>query len=187
MVYTNYLFEYIGEVVSQLEKIRINGIKNDLSFSIDCSTLLDCTSSDLRKTVEYKPIFDLLKTVNGPVLYWFEITSTTDRKAIIAALNAYNNEVSARATPALRSSINFDSNVLYVGKVKKAFSNRLLQHLGYFSVAATQGLQLLHWTQNSSLSLKVNLIEFEDDIADFMPVIEYAFAKKLHPLIGKHK
>lgn len=78
------------------------------------------------------------------------------------------------------------SNYLYVGKVKKNFYSRIVQHLGYFKTAATQGLQLCHWGNNLSLKLKLHVIEFNRDMEDMMPAIEQHFAQVLKPLVGKH-
>ena len=75
---------------------------------------------------------------------------------------------------------------LYVGKVKKNFYSRIVQHLGYFKTAATQGLQLCHWGNNLSLKLKLHVIEFNRDMEDMMPAIEQHFAQVLKPLVGKH-
>jgi len=52
-------------------------------------------------------------------------------------------------------------------------------------VNATQGLQLFHWAKELCLTLRVNVIEFDADMADVMPIIEYAFAKHQKLLVGK--
>jgi hypothetical protein len=180
-----FLKEFISTTISDLEYVLANGVKNELTFTINCSELEDYNFVDIRKSKKFEPIFDQLKKTKGPTLYWFEIISDTDTEVIINALKSYKKN--GKATPALGPKINFDSKILYVGKVKGTFWGRLIQHLGFFKVNATQGLQLFCWAKPLSLTLKINVLEFEDNMADIMPIIEFAFAKKLQPLVGKHK
>ena len=119
-------------------------------------------------------------------MYWFEIISDTDTKKVIEALKKYKINENSKTTPVLKSTINYDSKTLYLGKVKGTFWG-LIQHLGFFKINATQGLQLFYWAKDLSLDLKINILEFDNNIPDIMPVVEYAFAKRLQPLAGKHK
>lgn len=187
MTNIDYLKDFIGATIKHLEHVRANGVKKELSFIINCSDLEDFNNHDIRQSQKFKPIFDQLVVVTGPTLYWFEIVSETDTKKIIEALNNYKATEKPKATPALKLNINYNSKILYVGKVKGIFWGRLIQHLGFFGVPATQGLQLFNWTKDLSLKINVNVLEFENDMAEIMPIIEYAFAKRLQPLIGKHK
>ncbi len=187
MTNIEYLQEFIVSAISHLEHVRANGIKKEFSFTIDCSDLDDYNYIDIRNSEKFKMIFDQLKSANGPTLYWIEIISDTDTKKVIEALKHYKASDKSKATPALKSTINYNSNILYVGKVKAAFWGRLIQHLGFLKVNATQGLQLFYWAKDLSLTLKVNTIEFDNNMADIMPIVEYAFAKRFQPLIGKHK
>ena len=187
MTNVEYLQDFIGTTITHLEHVRAHGVKKELSFIIDCSDLDDYNYADIRDADKFKPIFDQLKNASGPTLYWIEIVSDTDTKKVIEALNIYKASENPKATPALKSTINYDSRTLYVGKVKGTFWGRLIQHLGFFKVNATQGLQLFYWTKELSLTLKVNILEFDNNMADIMPIVEYAFAKRLQPLIGKHK
>jgi hypothetical protein len=182
-----YLQDFIGTTITHLEHIRVNGVKKELSFTINCNDLDDFNNVDVRQSEKFKAIFDQLENACGPTLYWFEIVSDTDTKAVVEALNNYKTSPNSKATPAFKKTINYDSKILYVGKVKGAFWGRLIQHLGYYKVDATQGLQLFYWTKELSLDLKINILEFDNNMADIMPVVEYAFAKRLQPLVGKHK
>ena len=185
MAYTDFLSTYVDGLITQLQTLKAEGIKPQRFFAIDCEKLADSSAAELRESIEFKPIFEDLK--KAPVLYWFEIISLTDRKSIRTALETYKDSTSPRATPALRVVSDQPTDVLYVGKVKSSFPNRLLQHLGYFGVPATQGLQLRHWARDLDLQLTLNVIEFEAGMAELMAVLEYALAKELRPLIGKHK
>lgn len=183
----DYLKQFLGDTIDILEGVRQNGVKRELSFVIDCSNLEDFNNNDIRDSPIFKDIFCELRKSNGPTIYWIEIVSETDRSSIIDALKLYKTGYNPKATPALKTTINYKSSILYVGKVKGTFWGRLIQHLGFFKVNATQGLQLYHWTQNLNLILKVNILEFNSDMADILPLIEYTFAKRLQPLVGKHK
>ena len=187
MTNIEHLQDFITTTISNLEHVRTNGVKKEYSFTIDCSDLDDYNYVDIRNSDKFKSIFDELKNVTGPTLYWIEIVSDTDTKKIIEAINNYKASEKPKATPALKSNIDYNTKTLYVGKVKGTFWGRLIQHLGFFKVNATQGLQLFYWTKHLSLTLRFNILEFDNNMADTMTIIEYAFAGRLHPLIGKHK
>ena len=89
--------------------------------------------------------------------------------------------------PAFRKSIDTTSKVLYVGKVKRHLMGRVIQHLGFYKVERTQGLQLFHWAPKQDLQLKLTVYEFGADMIDLVPLLENATAHQLKPLIGKHR
>ncbi|WP_199118884.1 hypothetical protein [Pedobacter sp. ASV28] len=182
-----HLQDFISTTIANLEHIRANGANREYSFDINCSDLEDYNYIDIRKAEKFSQLFTELAHIKGPTLYRIEILSDMDRRQIIEALNAYKASPGAKVTPALRPHINYDSNTLYVGKVKQIFWGRLIQHLGYFKVDATQGLQLFYWAKGMGLTLRFHIMEFDTNMADSMPIIEMAFAKKFDPIIGKHK
>lgn len=159
------------------------------SLEIDCRDLdKRFHSNDIRDAKEFKEIFDTLKSITNPVLYWFEIISETSHQEIVERISKYKREGGTRATPAMRKKINGASRILYVGKVKNTFWGRLITHLGYLKgTGQTQGLQLDCWAKDICLKLRLNVIEFDKSMADYMTVVENAFAKELKPIIGKHK
>lgn len=173
-------------VIEQLQTMLKAGVKSPQTHPIDCADLADYSASDIRKSERFQELFTELARVKGPALYWFELVSDHGAAAIISALEDYKQTTEPRATPALRNTQASASRILYVGKVKKNLWGRLIQHLGFYKVSATQGLQLFHWARKAGLSLTFNYIEFGDEMADIMPLIEYAFAKHYHPLVGKH-
>lgn len=187
MANTEYLQTFLDNTISNLSSARLNGPKKELSFTINCKDLEDFNHIDIRQSEKYKSIFDQLKDANGPILYWFEIISETNPSEVIKALNEYKLLTNAKSTPALKKNIDLNSKTLYVGKVKGSFWGRLITHLGFYKVNATQGLQLYYWAKPLSLDLKVHIMEFDRNMADTMPIIEYAFARQLKPLAGKHK
>lgn len=182
----DFIKEVVGNLISSLEVIESEGIKNDYSFEIDCESLKDYNHNDIRDSLEFKNIFEDLTILNGPVLYWFEIISSTPRNLIREQITDYAQKEISKATPALKKMFDIYSNCLYVGKVKKGVWGRMIQHLGYYKVERTQGLQLFHWAKGLDLKLKVHLYEFENDIADMVSIFEIEMAKLKKPIIGKH-
>jgi hypothetical protein len=183
---SQHLQNFIAETIANLEQVRLNGVKSEFHFEIDCSNLDNYLNNDIRKSERFADLFKKLKSINGPTLYWIEIISQTEGERIIYAINKFK-DAELRTTPALKTGIDYNSRILYVGKVKGVFWGRLIQHLGFFTNPQTQGLQIYHWAKDLSLTVRFNLIELAPGMADLMAVIEYAFAKRLKPLTGKHK
>jgi len=170
--------------LAPLEHVAKEGPKkNNLSIPIDCSTLADLEALYSNR---YKAIFNIKYNITGPALYWFEIESQTETRCIIENINKYKLVSGYKAVPAIRKSINHDTKILYVGKVKRDLWGRIVQHLGFYHVNRTQGLQLVHWCSGLDLNLILHIYEFEDEMAGLMPIIENGMAKHLNPLLGKH-
>jgi hypothetical protein len=160
------------------------------TFDIDCSKLKEFLNEDIRKSDEFKDLFEKLIPIKTPCLYWYRVISDNSSIDIIKSFKEYKNHVERdRNVPALNSdnSIDHKSRVLYVGKVKGGIYGRVIQHLGCHKTARTQGLQLFYWAKEIGLKLELNVLEFDNKMADILPIVEFAVAKKLHPLIGKHK
>lgn len=183
-----YLNDYLTQTIETLNNVLLpNGFKKS-TYCLNCEHLDDYNSIDIRTSEKFKCIFDEIITCGGPTVYWFEITSGNKGREIIGALHRYKKDIGAKATPALKAGAeNNESQTLYVGKVKNDFGGRLIQHLGFYKVAATQGLQLFHWAKGLSLELKIHTLVFPLAMKDILPIVEYAMAQKLNPLIGKHK
>jgi len=184
-IITNYLSEAstaLSEQVSNLHDIK--------TFEIDCSQLKEFLKEDIRYSEEFKELFEKLIPIKAPCLYWYRVLSENTSTEIINSFKMYrNNTERDRNVPALNSdnSIDHKSRVLYVGKVKSGIYGRVIQHLGCHITARTQGLQLYYWAQEIGLKLELNVLEFDNKMADILPIVEFSVAKELHPLIGKHK
>ena len=187
MTNNEYLNSFLDTTIHRLELVRTNGVKKEINFTIKCSDLEDYNHVDIRHAPKFKEIFDNIRLANGPSLYWFEIACGTGCDVIIDKLKSYKASPNAKATPALKKTIDPTSRILYVGKVKGSFWGRLIQHMGFYKVNATQGLQLFYWAKDLCIDLKITVLEFEPEMADIMPIIEYAFAQRLKPIIGRHK
>ncbi len=175
-----------NEQIEVLKKSLQNGIIREHFEVIDCDTLGDFMHTDVRKSSEFKSLFDTLKSMKGPVLYWFEILSENTHAQVRGKLTEYKNMSDARANSAMRNYTVPDSKYLYVGKVKKGICGRIVTHLGYNKSHKTSGLQLYHWSKNMNLKLRLHTIEFIPEMADLISVVELKLAQNLHPIIGKH-
>jgi hypothetical protein len=162
------------------------GCKNVYDFDIDCSDLQDYNFSDIRKAPEHEELFKNLARIKGPVLYVFEIVSETTSDTIVETIKKYSNDDKSKAIPAIKNTYP-NTKILYVGKVNKIFWGRIIQHLGYYKVEGTQGLQLFYWARPLKLKLRLKAMEFENDAIDLMAVFERNLADRLNPILGKHK
>ena len=62
----------------------------------------------------------------------------------------------------------------------------MIQHLGYFPTAGTQGLQLFYWAKEFNLDVRIHAYHFEPEMYDLVAVLELKFARDLKPIVGKH-
>lgn len=175
-----------GKLINNLQSVKDNGAKKYFSFEVDCKTLIDYNNIDIRDAEEYKSIFVKLGNMSGPVLYWFEIISDNTPTEIRNALIEYKNNNNTKATPALKNNFDDNSRCLYVGKVKRSFFGRVIQHLGFYKVSRTQGLQLFYWSKSIGLKVKIHAYEFENEMSDLVSLMELELANELNPVIGKH-
>ena len=159
------------------------------SFDIDCVNLRDFLSEDIRTSDEFRDFFIQLTSIKGACVYWWNIHTDLSNKQILDKFKEYKNDANrTRAIPALKSEKhhNESTKTLYVGKVKRDFYGRVIQHFGCHKTKRTQGLQLFYWAKDIELKLELNVIEFEKSMENIVPLIEYALANKLNPIIGKH-
>jgi hypothetical protein len=184
-IITNCLIE-----ASKILEVQAKNLPEVKKFVIDCSLLKEFLTENICKSNEFKDLFAELTKISGPCVYWYKIISENTGYQIIDMFEAYKKDKSrARAIPAMktRKKISFDSEYLYIGKVKRGFHGRVIQHLGCFTVPHTQGLQLYYWAKELKLILELNVVEFERSMEDLLPIIELTIANMHHPLIGKHK
>jgi hypothetical protein len=158
-------------------------------FELDIDDLEDFSHVDIRDSAKHKELFAALaeKEMRGPALYVFELLPDTDNARLLQQLYTYRSTAGSKAVPAMRKHPNTDSTYLYVGKVKKDFWGRLIQHMGFYKNGQTQGLQLYHWMRGSGAKLRVHVHVFPKGLEELMGRLEVQMAQQLHPLIGKHK
>lgn len=168
-----------------LLNVSKKGAKQIYQFEIDCFEMKDYNFINVLKESDFSHIFDVVTKISGPCLYYFEIESDHSAEEIVKRVTDYKSMQNSKAVPAIKKNYS-QSKVLYVGKVKKGIWGRLVQHLGYYKVQGTQGLQLFYWTKGTNVSLKMNILEFEYEMADYMGVLESKLALELKPILGKH-
>lgn len=148
-------------------------------------------------------LFTSLNTVENHCLYWFELDNIEKATVLNNLLNDYRTLKSSKKVPATNNNTN--SNVLYVGirqggvtgrkKDKKGsiikfgltnIVGRINQHLGYYKVVSTQGLQLYEYAKGLDFNITIKVIEFKGLEKKYLNIIEKLVAKELEPLSGRH-
>ena len=184
------LMEKCGQVAKPLAHVAKFGAKQVHIFIIDVDLLPEFLGESLRVHAAHSTVFNELADIKRPVVYVFEIVSAHSSKSVRDAAKSYKDKV-LRAMPAFReeSKVDYSSRVLYVGKVstKSGFLARVYQHLGFWGAKKTQGMQLYHYARGLELKLELTVFEFEDDMADLLPILENTIAVHLRPLLGKHQ
>lgn len=175
-----------GRLSNHLINVQTNGPLDYLQYDFKCSELQDWNEIDIRQSLEHKEFFTKLEEFNGPVLYFFEIISIQDSGSIRDCMAKYKYLKDSKSVPALKKNYTKDSRILYVGKVKRNFYGRVIQHLGYYKVARTQGLQLFYWAKEIGLDIRLHAYHFEPEMHDLVSIFELKFARDLKPITGKH-
>lgn len=187
--------QMIDDLVSQIAilqrivdaMLKDTGAIQVTSPDFDCRQSFNYTESSIHETGVFEKI-----DKSKPTIYWFQIVGR-DNSSIIDALSAHKNKYSkSKVIPYLNESeakVN-DTSILYIGKVKKEFDTRLMQHLGFKISDTTQGLRFCEWAGNIHQEIKLHYIQFNQGegnvIADLMSYFEYRLACSNKPLIGKH-
>ena len=117
------------ELISFLRNVEENGVNQYFQHDFDCAFFKDWNLTEIRDSEEHKELFKKLSTITGPVVYWFEILSNTTSERIRECLINYKLSEEAKAVPALKKKYYKESKALYVGKVKRNFWGRIIQHL----------------------------------------------------------
>lgn len=186
MISNNLIKEVSQKCVQSFIHVSKNGAKNIRDFYIDCELLEDYNNVNITKSKQYEELFNDLCKLSGPCLYFFTIISEHSTLDLVNDIVEYSKSENAKSTPAIKKNIP-ESKILYVGKVKRYFWGRVIQHLGFYGTPRTQGLQLYYWTRNNKLKLKLTVLEFESDMSDLLPILEIELAKQLKPIVGKHR
>lgn len=170
--------------VSPLLAISKKGYKQKYDFVIDCTDLQDYNFVDIRQSIEFENLLIQLKSITGPVLYVFEIISNTYSTDIIEKIKDYSKKDKPKTTPFIKMNYS-KTNFLYVGKVKRNFGGRIIQHLGFYKTPKTKGLQLYCWAKPLKLQLRLHAFEFNDEANEMISILEKGLSLKLKPILGK--
>jgi hypothetical protein len=194
------------EKIDGIIEESITILKRSLSVNLDAKKILIdssffnhsyCDKNDITKCELHSELFEELKSIRKPILYWFDFEYSEERNNKISnkyrnyrdkiKLDYSNNKY--RNTAAYKSTFNSESKTLYVGKVETGFWGRLVTHLGYNSNPRTAGMQLHHWyfeEFESFGNLTLNYIVFDNEMKHLISVLEKKLALELRPLIGKY-
>ena len=188
------LTTYIKNTIEILKDAETKLINNKThSITID-QKYFDNTFMHTVNISEHLQELKGLKDIKKPVLYWFELMSSKNNKAIREKYIGYREPLKKdfkspyyRNTSSYKSKYDSNSKILYVGKVEKGFWGRLVTHLGYNQSIKTAGMQLNHW-YNPTLfgNIKLNYIEFDEDMKHLIIILEKKLANHLKPLIGRY-
>jgi len=195
--------EQFGNIVKEIIKRKdddsfYHKIQFNTNQLIDHNNYTTFPNSDPRLA----HLFVSLNSVTNHCLYWFELDSVAKAVKLDGLLNDYR-KLNLKTVPATNKNEN--KNILYVGIrqggvvgrkkdklgniLKQGLTNilgRINQHLGYYHVASTQGLQLYEYAKGLDFNITIKVIEFEGLEKKYLNIIEKLVAKELKPLSGRH-
>lgn len=114
------LSDFLSDTCNSLENLRRNNVYKEFYYHIKCENLEDFLSKDITQSVQYQNLLQDLMQIKGPVLYWYEITSSHSNNDIIKTLKEYKQK-KQRATPVIYKNYDRRTKILYVGKCKENF------------------------------------------------------------------
>lgn len=181
------LFNCVEELKDSMNQVTPDSFSNIETYEIDCNLLPSFEDGFLSSKDTETLLRTLEKSNTLPAVYWFEIVSDHTAKIIYDPYPAIKRE-SIRSLPAFKIGFkNWDSKILYVGKVKNNISGRMFVHLGYHAKVTYQGLHLCHWSHLTGLKLRLNIIYLPQNLGILTSVFEMQLAASLNPILGKHK
>lgn len=171
--------------------------ENTRKIKIDSSYFLKdyCKIRNITTCDEHKEVFNALKAIKSPVLYWFEFKPIKGLcPKIREVFVEYKNLVKGnykhpkyRNTSSFKKNFNHNSKTLYVGKVETYFWGRIVTHLGYAKNKKTAGMQLYQWYKVKKFgNITLKYIVFENEMKYLVPALEKELAQKLEPIIGRY-
>jgi hypothetical protein len=189
----------INKITSLIEKqiLNLQSCLQELNNSELIKTI-DINESHLHETFRSAKKFSKSKEFNElykslckdkPVLYWFTFDKEKFKEEELKFDFEYIKiNTAGRGLSFLPKTYNRNSNTLYVGKVKKNFHYRFVNHLGHSVNNKTVSLQLTYWYDVTKYgNLKLNYIVLDKGMEALISVLEVELAKELMPIIGSHK
>jgi len=140
------------------------------------------------KSEDFKELYKSL-CKDKPVLYWFTFDKDKfDKEKLEFDFESIKLDTKDRGLSFLPKIYHQSYNTLYVGKVKKNFHYRFVNHLGHSVNNKTTSLQLTYWYKASKYgNLKLNYIVLDEKMEALISVLEVELARYLKPIIGSHK
>lgn len=62
---------FLTRTIAVLDKVKNDAVTKEFTFDIDCSDLKDYLNNNILESEEYSELFNRLRQMRGPVLYWF--------------------------------------------------------------------------------------------------------------------
>ena len=182
----NIVDDQINKLTKCIEALKDLEIK---TIDIDSTYLRENyrKAKTFSKCVKFKDIYNSLPKKN-PVLYWFTFdTEKLNDEMLLQIFSEIREKTKGRKLSELSKTLRLSKGTLYVGKVKKDFHYRFVNHLGHSVNNDTASLQLTYWYDALKYgSLKLNYIVLEEDMKTLISVLEIELAKELKPIIGSH-
>ncbi len=179
------LKSYCQVLSDALLEVSRNGPKSYKVLKISLADLGDIASEELCNAEDYSRLVETFSSLTDPCIYWFEISQQTNIENVWNSFRAYKNKHS-RSVPAMKKELPKNTNILYLGKVKKGLLGRLKQHLGFTNAIKTQSLQLRHWASEIGLVVKIHVMEFEQENSNLVGVFEFKLAREMKTILGTH-
>lgn len=193
--FSNKVKEAINQGIDVYKAILDNSFQYYNCIALDCSMLIDSQTDEPLSDEIRNHFFSYLHKddINGFVinkkacLYIFELVSHNAEQVRDIYKDFCSNPVySNLSKSAIKKNPHIDTNILYVGKIKKDIGKRMVTHFG-FAHSRTGGLQLKYWAKDNGLQLKVHIIALDERIDDFINPLELNLIKNMKPLIGNSK
>lgn len=187
----------IMNFVKNIESIGDEIIKQPKVHRFETFDLLEHNNFniDIRQVPVFDEIFEDLNRKKNNCIYWFNLESDECAKEINCLLDINREELNKLRRVVPPKNRNENSKTLYVGirrggiRQKDNLTNisgRIIQHLGYYDKGSTQGLQLVHWANQSNKTILLNVVELANIPNEYLDAIEKIVAHRLKPLCGKH-
>lgn len=170
---------------------------NAVEYEFNLTSIPDLTYLDvnIREESPLKGLFEALDKKTKNCIYWFEVDNIFIGNQIKILLDVNREILKLKGRKVPVHNKNKDSKILYVGvrqggiTLKWNMSNisgRIREHLGYYKVGSTQGLQFGHWARHLDYNVKLKVVEFDDLPNEYLTAIEKLLAFRLKPLFGTH-
>ena len=183
----NQISKEIKSSINLLERFNLECCP----IEIDCNKLnFDFHNNNILDDSYFKHRFEeIIKHQDNPAIYWFEFdTKKNSSEKILSIFETFKKKHPERNTPAIYKYLKDpNTSVLYLGKSKNILWGRLIQHLGFHSNPASQGLLLSEWANDIDLKLVFKFIVFNKEMVDLISFYEFKLSQIINPLIGKHK
>jgi hypothetical protein len=170
-------FEMLGDNFHQYITKRLSGPKFSRTENLEYKKLLKQLYPQLL------PVFE----ASGPVIYWFKMNyadGLTNQKILSHYTREKEKGKNRGWWTQANQTRNHPTEILYVGKVERAFVNRFIQHIG-LGHNYTTALKLQKWVPGlKNLSLTLHYIKISPEMSPYLEDIENVIWRELKPLLG---